>query len=158
MRFLLLAALAGFAIDQGSKYLVMFGLDLLERGVIDVAPPFLRFVMGWNRGMNFGFFASHEEAARWFLIGISVVIVIGLSIWAARKDEKWVQIGAGLIVGGALGNVLDRLRYGAVADFLNMSCCGIDNPYIFNLADVVIFGGAALMILMGGEKQQTRRR
>jgi signal peptidase II len=62
----------------------------------------------------------------------------------------WLQaIGAGAIIGGALGNVWDRLRWGAVADFINMSCCGIANPFAFNLADAAIFGGAALLVLAG---------
>ena len=58
-----------------------------------------------------------------------------------------MQVGAGLLVGGALGNVIDRLRFGAVADFLNMSCCGIRNPFAFNIADVAIFAGVALLVL-----------
>ena len=67
-----------------------------------------------------------------------------------RRTTGWVQaVGAGAIIGGALGNVWDRLQYGAVADFINMSCCGIRNPFAFNLADAAIFGGAALLVLFG---------
>ncbi|MCC5973356.1 MAG: signal peptidase II, partial [Rubellimicrobium sp.] len=63
-----------------------------------------------------------------------------------------VQVSAGLLVGGALGNVVDRLLYGAVADFLNMSCCGISNPYAFNVADIAVFAGAiGLVIFTGGD-------
>ncbi len=64
-----------------------------------------------------------------------------------------VQLSAGLLVGGALGNVVDRLAYGAVADFLNMSCCGIENPYAFNVADIAIFAGAAGLVLFAGLRQ-----
>ena len=71
-----------------------------------------------------------------------------LAGWARRGG--WPQaIGAGAIIGGALGNVWDRVRFGAVADFINMSCCGIANPFAFNLADAAIFGGAALLVLAG---------
>ena len=74
--------------------------------------------------------------------------------WARGKDSRWFLFGAGLVVGGALGNVVDRVRFGAVADFLNMSCCGIDNPYVFNIADIAIFAGAGLLILVSGEKRE----
>lgn len=153
MRLLAFTAILTFALDQATKYLAMFGLDLMQRGAIDVAPPFLRFVMAWNKGVNFGIFASHADAARWTLIGISVAVSVFLAIWAMRRNQTWLSVGAGLVVGGALGNALDRVRFGAVADFLNMSCCGIDNPYVFNVADVTIFAGAALMIFASGGKK-----
>lgn len=152
MRLILIAAILAFAVDQGSKYLVMQELDLLNRGAIDVVPPFLRFIMAWNCGVNFGIFASHEDLARWTLIILSLLISLALLIWAKRKEGAWLHIGAGLVIGGAIGNVVDRLRFGAVADFLNMSCCGIHNPYIFNVADIFIFGGAGLLILVSGKK------
>ena len=65
----------------------------------------------------------------------------------------WFSVGAGLVVGGAIGNVIDRVLYGAVADFLNMSCCGIVNPFVFNVADIAIFAGAGVLILLSGEKK-----
>jgi signal peptidase II len=70
-------------------------------------------------------------------------------IWWARRDRLagWAAISAGLLVGGALGNVIDRFIYGAVADFLNMSCCGIENPFSFNVADVAVFAGAIGLVI-----------
>jgi len=62
-------------------------------------------------------------------------------------------LGAGLVVGGAIGNALDRVIYGAVADFLNMSCCGLNNPYVFNVADIAIFAGAGLLIWHSGDQK-----
>ncbi len=154
MRAILLVALAVFAFDQATKHAVLFWLGLLERGVIDIAPPFLRFVMAWNRGVNFGLGASGSDLMRWGLVALAFVISAALLVWARDRGGFWFRLGVGLVVGGAIGNALDRMRFGAVADFLNMSCCGIDNPYVFNVADIAIFAGAALLILVGGEKRR----
>ena len=157
MRLLALVAVISFVVDQATKWWVMYGLDLLNRGLIDVAAPYLRFVMAWNRGVNFGAFASGSDIARWVLVAISVVIC-GVVIWWARdKANRLFLTGAGLVVGGALGNVVDRVRFGAVADFLNMSCCGIANPYVFNVADISIFVGAALLIVTSGNEKTSKR-
>ena len=143
MRTLLKAAVTTFALDQAIKYVVLFVLDLDRVRQIDVLPPFLRLVMGWNEGINFGLLSGSTDLARWALILLA--LVISAWIWGMARREprnRTVQISAGLLIGGALSNVLDRLLYGAVADFLNMSVPGIDNPYSFNLADVAIFIGA----------------
>lgn len=154
MRLLALIAAVCFVVDQATKWAVLYGLGLLERGLIDVASPYLRFVMAWNRGVNFGIFSSGADAARWALIGVSVAICVAVVLWARRRTGRWFLIGAGMVIGGALGNVVDRIRFGAVADFLNMSCCGINNPYVFNVADIAIFAGAGLLILFSGEEKQ----
>jgi signal peptidase II len=80
-------------------------------------------------------------------------------IWTRREaGSKPVQISAGLLIGGALGNVVDRVAYGAVADFLNMSCCGIENPYAFNVADVAIFAGAIGLVVFSGRGPDSSRK
>ena len=77
------------------------------------------------------------------LIAIAVGVSVFIAYWAWKERfGPWAQVFAGLLIGGALGNAYDRMRYGAVVDFLNMSCCGIQNPYAFNVADVFIFVGA----------------
>ena len=127
MKLTFWTALWIFLLDQASKYLVVQGLDLANRLQIDVFPPYLTFRMAWNRGVNFGIGSGFDM--RWVLIGIAVVISAIVLYWVKREGgSKWTYISAGLLVGGALGNVLDRLVYGAVADFLNMSCCGFENP------------------------------
>ncbi len=142
-----------FLIDQASKYVVVHGLDLINRGVIEVAPPLLTLRMAWNTGINFGLFSDGTAWARWLLIGLALVISAFVLVWVQRERPRRAGlIAAGLLVGGALGNVVDRVIYGAVADFLNMSCCGIDNPYAFNVADIAIFAGAAGLILLPAEK------
>lgn len=153
MRLLYAFALAIFAIDQLSKYIVVHAMNLIERGVIEVAPPLLTLRMAWNTGINFGLFSDGANSSRWILIGIALVISAGVLIWAHReKPRRAGMVAAGLLIGGALGNVIDRVIYGAVADFLNMSCCGINNPFAFNVADIAIFVGAATLVLIPAEK------
>lgn len=150
MRALYLTTLIAFALDQASKLGVVFGLNLIERGVIEIWDPFLTFRMAWNTGVNFGLFAHHAEAMRWGLIVLALVIAAWVWRWLARAGAGGLaQIAGGLLIGGAFGNVADRLAYGAVADFLNMSCCGIENPYAFNIADAAIFMGALGLIFFG---------
>lgn len=141
-----------FLFDQLSKYLVVHTLDLANVGRIEVLPPFLVFRMAWNTGVNFGLLSGADM--RWVLVAVAVVITAAVLIWVRRQGgNRWAQIGAGLLAGGALGNVIDRIIYGAVADFLNMSCCGIDNPFAFNLADAGIFLGAVLLVIFGGKDE-----
>lgn len=161
MRIAAITAAVIFVLDQVSKYAIVQGMNLIERGAIDVWPPFLTFRMAWNRGINFGLFAHDAEFMRWVLIAVALVISAWVWIWIRREGAgRWAQISAGLLVGGALGNVIDRIVYGAVADFLNMSCCGIENPYAFNVADISIFAGAIGLILFtgGDEKGKARRK
>ena len=143
---------ATFAVDQVSKLAVVQGLDLINRGVIEVVPPFLVFRMAWNRGINFGLLAQDGDLVRWGLVVLSLIITAWVWLWVRRDDPgRMAQVSAGLLMGGALGNVIDRVVYGAVADFLNMSCCGIENPYAFNVADIAIFAGAFGLVLFTGK-------
>ncbi|MFY0693337.1 MAG: signal peptidase II [Paracoccaceae bacterium] len=153
MRLLGLTALLVFALDQLSKWVVVHLLNLKVIGAIDVLPPLLNFRMGWNRGINFGLFGDSPDFARYLLIALAVGVSLWLVWWARRSLSKPLTlIGAGAIIGGAIGNALDRVVYGAVADFLNMSCCGISNPYTFNIADIAIFAGAGLLIFIDDHK------
>jgi signal peptidase II len=150
-----------FALDQATKYAVVHGLGLAQRLSIDVVPPYLNFRMAWNRGVNFGLFSSDVEVMRWVLVAIALAVSVWVWVWAraevraAGGGAPRVQISAGLLVGGALGNVVDRLIYGAVADFLNMSCCGIRNPFSFNIADAAIFLGAVGLVVFTAAPRKT---
>ncbi len=151
MRIMSVVAVAVFVVDQLSKLIVVHFMDLRTLGAIDVLPPYLNFRMAWNRGINFGLFAGDGDIGRYVLIALALAISIWVVIWMRREGHgRRAEISAGLLLGGALGNVLDRLLYGAVADFLNMSCCGIDNPFAFNVADIAIFAGAIGLILFTG--------
>ncbi len=156
MRILFLVGIVIFLADQASKYWVVHVLNLDQVRAIDVFPPYLNLRMAWNYGINFGLFAQDNPNTRWVLIGIALMISAVVLWWVHREDGGiWQKIAGGLLVGGALGNVVDRLLYGAVADFLNMSCCGIDNPYAFNVADIAVFVGALGMVVSSGEKKGT---
>lgn len=155
MRLLFWAAFAAFAIDQVSKYLVIHVMKLSAYNPIDVLPPILNFRYGENRGINFGLFGGDGDLGPWLLIGLASLICVGVLFWASRTAlPKVGNISAGMLVGGAIGNILDRLLYGYVLDFLNMSCCTIRNPFVFNLADVFIFAGAAGLIFFAGDDKQ----
>ncbi len=136
-----------FLVDQASKLYVVHFLNLKENFAIDVINPILNFRMAWNTGINFGLFDSGGEFSRWILVVLSFVISFGLLWWIRKSKNAVRQISVALIIGGALGNALDRIIFGAVADFLNMSCCGVQNPFSFNLADVAIFLGAFVLIV-----------
>ncbi|MGI1662367.1 signal peptidase II [Palleronia sp. KMU-117] len=153
-----IVALAVFLLDQVTKVIVVHAMNLREVGSIDVLPPLLNFRMGWNRGINFGLFSGGDEVMRWILVAIALGIVAWVWWWMRSEDHgPRAEVAAGLLIGGALGNVVDRLLYGAVADFLNMSCCGIENPYTFNVADIAIFAGAVgLIFFTGGDRDKGR--
>ena len=152
LRYLFSAAAVTFVLDQLTKWAVVFGLDLRNRGEIDVLPPLLTFRMAWNEGVNFGLLSDNGDLMRWVLIAVALAISAWVFIWVRRENPTTPgQIAAGLLIGGALGNVVDRLAYGAVADFLNMSCCGIENPYAFNIADIAIFVGAIGLVIFTGK-------
>lgn len=154
MRALIVAALATFVADQASKLYVIHGLDLRTVGYVDVIDPLLNFRWAENRGVNFGLLSHDADFMRWVLIALAVVISGWVLHWARRDGfTRWGQISAGLLIGGAAGNVVDRVAYGYVADFLNMSCCGIENPYAFNVADIAIFAGAIGLVLFTGKSQ-----
>ena len=142
---LFLTALPILAIDRLTKLWIVEWMDLKSRLAIDVLPPFLNLRMGWNQGINFGLLSGTDM--RWVLIALAIVISVGLWLWARKSGSALIPALAGLVIGGALGNVWDRLTYGAVADFLNMSCCGLNNPFAFNVADVSIFVGAIGLVI-----------
>ena len=146
-----LVAAITLVLDQASKIAVVFWLDLEHRIEMDVMPPYLVFRMAWNDGVNFGLLGGQPEVMRWILVALALAISAWVLVWVRRENGgRWMQASAGLLVGGALGNVIDRVAYGAVADFLNMSCCGIDNPFAFNVADVAVFAGALGLVIFSG--------
>ena len=154
MRIALWLTLFILALDQALKWTVVVGLDLANRLVIEVAPPFLVLTMAWNRGVNFGLFADDSPWLRVALVVLPVVVTLWVWRWVRSEGARpAMQVALGLLAGGALGNAIDRLVWGAVADFLNVSCCGLVNPWAFNVADIAIFIGAfGLIVTSGGKK------
>ena len=153
MKILSLFAVAAFALDQLTKWLVVHVMDLKNIGQLDVLPPLLNFRMGWNTGINFGLFSDSPHVMRYVLIAFAIIVSAFLIRWSHRTLSRTITLAsAGMIVGGALANAFDRVIYGAVADFLNMSCCGIANPYTFNVADIAIFAGAFGLVAFDDHK------
>ncbi len=147
--------IAGFDVllfDQLSKWYVMGPLDLPNQGRVAVWPPYLEFRFARNEGVNFGLLAGFDM--RWVLVLVALAISATVLVWIRKEGASLsAKIAAGLLIGGAMGNVVDRVWYGWVVDFLNMSCCGIVNPYAFNIADVAVFIGAIWLVLATGRPE-----
>ncbi|MCP5366995.1 MAG: signal peptidase II [Hyphomicrobiales bacterium] len=132
------------ALDQATKWWILTRVMDPPR-TIEVT-PFFNLVMAWNRGVSFGLFDGDSPYNAWVLTALAVAIVIALLAWLARAQGPAILAGIGLVVGGAVGNVIDRLRFGAVADFLDFHAAGLHWP-AFNLADSAITLGAVLLVL-----------
>lgn len=144
LRHGLVAAAAVIVIDRVSKaWLLDYLADMTGR--VELA-PFFNLVMVWNRGISFGLFQS-GEAGRWLLTALSLVIVAGLSVWLYRARVWYLAVAIGAVIGGALGNVIDRLLYGAVADFFDFHAAGYHWP-AFNVADAAIVSGVGVIVLL----------
>jgi signal peptidase II len=153
MRLATIVTLIILALDQALKWAVVVGLNLSEVLYIEVSPPWLNLTMAWNRGVNFGLFADDSVWLRFALVALAVVVTGWVWFWVRREGARpAMQIALGFLAGGALGNAIDRLVWGAVADFLNVSCCGWINPWAFNVADIAIFIGAFGLIFTSGGK------
>ncbi len=115
-------------------------------GTLATVTPFFDLVLAWNRGISFSVFSSDSSLAPWILAGVAVAICVGLGIWLRRLARTWPAVAVGLIIGGAIGNVLDRVRFKAVVDFLSFHWR--DNAWpAFNLADSAITVGVAMLLM-----------
>ena len=137
-------ALVVIVLDQLTKAWIISGLSLQEVGRIPVLPPILNFSWVENTGVSFGLFGGGE--ARWGLTIFSIVVSAGLGWWALKADRRLLVTAIGLVMGGALGNVIDRVRFGYVVDFIDFSGTGLF-PWVFNVADSAITVGVVLLIL-----------
>jgi len=143
-----IAAIAVLALDQASKLWLLFVFDIAHRGAVKVT-PFLDLVLAWNVGISFGWFQDDSQLAQIVLMIIKAVAVIVLAIWMARSRTQLATVALGLIIGGAIGNAIDRFAYGAVLDFalFHLQFAGNTfNWYVFNLADVAIVAGVAALL------------
>ena len=156
LRFGLGVAVAVAALDRLSKWLVM---KLFEpAGEAIEVTPFLNLVMVWNPGVSFGLLQSWSPLMPWLLAALSGAIVGGLVWWLARVKGHWLGAAIGLVIGGAVGNVIDRLRYGAVADFIDFHLAGYHWP-AFNAADSAIVVGVAMLLLdaLFGDREKPKK-
>jgi signal peptidase II len=147
VRFGLIVAAIVLILDQATKEWWLALMRANPAG-IEIA-PFFNLVMVWNHGVSFGLFNDMgSDAQRWLLSGFAVVMSVFLFIWLRRTGNRLVALGLGLVIGGAIGNVIDRLRFGAVADFLDFHVAGWHWP-AFNIADAGIVVGAACLLADG---------
>lgn len=137
-------ALIVIVLDQLTKAWIISGLSLQEVGRVEVLPPIFNLSWVENTGVSFGLFGG--GAARWALAVFSVLVSAALGWWALKAERRLLITAIGLIMGGAIGNVIDRIRFGYVVDFLDFSGTGVF-PWVFNVADSAITVGVALLIL-----------
>lgn len=140
----LTVAVAAFAVDQVHKWWMLGPFDIAARQPVRVS-PFFDLVLGWNRGISYGWFAQHSETGRWGLVGLSLLVAAALWLWLAQTRSALTAAALGLVIGGALANTMDRIIHGAVADFFLFHGFGF-SWYIFNMADIAIFSGVALLL------------
>ncbi len=142
----LLLAVLVLAADQASKWWILDRLDLPQRRMVTVLPV-LDFEMVWNHAVTFGMFGGVGAAGRWVFSLVAALVVVVLLLWMRRTPKPWIAAALGAIVGGATGNVIDRLRYGAVVDFIHAHLGRLSWNYIFNVADAAIVCGVGVLLL-----------
>lgn len=150
-RFGLIIAGVVFIADQISKWIVLGPGRFSPPGCLEAGygcrfielTPFFDLQMVWNRGVSFGLLRADQDLARWGLVALSFGISAVFLYWLKTAERRLTAIALGLVVGGALGNVIDRIRFGAVADFLDFN--GLWFPWVFNVADAAITVGALLL-------------
>lgn len=140
----LVIALVSFLGDRLSKWWLIDVYGIADRGVIEIL-PFMNLVMAWNKGISYGLFQAETGTGRALLAGFAILVTGALYLWLARVNHRLLALAIGLIIGGALGNIYDRLIFGAVADFFSPHAFGY-YWYIFNVADVWISFGVVLMM------------
>jgi signal peptidase II len=144
----IISAVVTVALDQASKLWLLNVLDIARHGAVRVT-PFFDLVLAWNIGISFGWLQNDSQAAQLALMAVKALAVVALAIWMARSQTRLATIALGLIIGGAIGNGIDRLAYGAVVDFalFHIEIGGNTfNWYVFNLADAAIVAGVAALL------------
>ncbi|MFN3536338.1 signal peptidase II [Brevundimonas sp.] len=136
-------AAAVIVLDQITKAWMLYGLHIREVGQIRVLEPVFNLTFVLNRGVSFGLLTG-GETSRWLLTVFSIGVSGLLAFWATRADRRLLITAIGLIMGGALGNAIDRIRFGGVVDFLDFS--GAYFPWVFNVADSAISVGIVLLV------------
>jgi signal peptidase II len=157
----LIAAVIAAVADQASRLWLLFWFDLANRGIVKLT-PFLSLVLTWNTGISYGLFPQDSAFGQNVLLALKLAAVVVLWIWLARAEQRLTALALGLIIGGAIGNAIDRMAHGAVVDFVLFH---ITTPtfnftwYVFNLADAAIVAGVIGLLyesFVGGGVPQKR--
>ena len=140
-----LVSLSVFIIDFSSKFFLLYSFSLESKGRLYVT-PFMDFIMVYNPGISYGIFGGGGEIQRWILVVLSGLIISYLIYWIKNSNSQLVSFSLCLIIGGALGNVIDRILYGKVIDFISLHVFDY-YWYVFNIADIaIVFGGVFILI------------
>ena len=139
-------ALAVFLLEQVTKWIVLGPLDLRNVLQIEILPIF-NLTYTENHGISLGLFQASSDAMRWVLVIGTSLVAAGVAYWIAREERRWDQIALGMELGGALGNILDRVRHGYVVDFADLHFGEFRPFFIFNVADAAISIGVAILLL-----------
>jgi len=145
----IIAALAALALDQASKLWLLFVFDIVAHHGKVTVTPFFDLALTWNTGISYGWFQNESAAGQAILLAVKAVAVVVLAVWMAWSRTLLATVALGLIIGGAIGNAIDRFVYGAVVDFalFHVQIGGNTfNWYVFNLADVAIVAGVAALL------------
>ena len=138
-------ALGVFALDQLVKFVMLGPLALREIGQVALLPIF-NFTYVENHGVSLGMLTADSQTERWALVGVTAAIATGVAVWMSREKNRWDIVALGLVLGGALGNIVDRARFGYVVDFLDLHF-GEFRPFmVFNVADAAITCGVVLLL------------
>lgn len=148
LRLGIIAAVVALVLDQASKLWLLYVFEIGRRGVTRVT-SFFDLVLAWNTGISYGWFSDSGPTGQLFLIAFKVIAVVVLSVWMVKAHNRLATMALGLIIGGAVGNAIDRFAYGAVVDFvlLHAEIGGKTwNWYVFNVADAAIVAGVAALL------------
>ena len=143
--FAYLGALVVLVLDQLSKHWILYVHDLPAKLTTEVVGP-LSLTMVWNRGVSFGLMRADQDLARWGLTAFSLIVAVVLAVWVRNATRPLLAAGLSLIIGGAIGNAIDRARFGAVVDFIDVQRLGFF-PWVFNIADAGITIGVVILLL-----------
>lgn len=146
-QFICLIALVGLVLDQGTKLWLLHSFRLGERGAVPLVPT-IDIVLVWNRGISYGLFQQDSDLGRWILIAATLAVILCLWVWSVRCQSRFLALALALVIGGAVGNAIDRVIYGAVVDFIHFHI-GTFSWYVFNLADVWIVAGVIGLLYDG---------
>ena len=140
--------------DQAHKAWMLYVYDIGAKGTVRLA-PFFDLILVWNQGVSYGLFPQESGLGRWVLILFALTSALALLVWLARITSPLAAVCVGLIIGGAVGNAIDRILYGAVADFFSFHAFGFE-WYVFNVADTAIVAGVIGLLyesVFGGHKK-----
>lgn len=146
MKLTLAAFLTALLLDQASKWAILNSLVEHPFTLVDVAAPWMSFGLLKNTGINFGAFSSYPGFIYAATIAFAITAAIGLLAWSRKVEKPALKIIFGCVAGGAIGNAIDRIIHGGVVDFINVSTPHFQNPFLFNVADIFVVGGAVLMV------------